>query len=76
MFLYWLQVILYQNEIVSQELLDFLQVKHFHAASKNCSSEFVSAVYLMNFPGDCFIYLSMFILDILINVSFQREPVR
>lgn len=35
----YIQVILYQNEIVPQELLDFLQVKHFHAASKNCSSD-------------------------------------
>ncbi|XP_056595747.1 sorting nexin-22 [Triplophysa dalaica] len=35
----YIQVILYQNEIVPQELLDFLQVKHFHAASKNFSSD-------------------------------------
>ncbi|XP_055048456.1 sorting nexin-22 [Misgurnus anguillicaudatus] len=33
----YIQVILFQNEIVPQELLDFLQVKHFHAATKNCS---------------------------------------
>uniref|UniRef100_A0A671RTX9 Sorting nexin-24-like n=1 Tax=Sinocyclocheilus anshuiensis TaxID=1608454 RepID=A0A671RTX9_9TELE len=36
----YIQVILYQNDVVPQELLDFLQVKHFHSASKNCSSEF------------------------------------
>uniref|UniRef100_A0A8C2GB91 Sorting nexin 22 n=1 Tax=Cyprinus carpio TaxID=7962 RepID=A0A8C2GB91_CYPCA len=35
----YIQVILYQNDIVPQELLDFLQVKHFHSASKNCSSD-------------------------------------
>ncbi|XP_051545168.1 sorting nexin-24-like [Myxocyprinus asiaticus] len=35
----YIQVILYENEAVPQELLDFLQVKHFHAASKNCSSD-------------------------------------
>ncbi|ROL52820.1 Sorting nexin-22 [Anabarilius grahami] len=35
----YMQVILYQNDVVPQELLDFLQVKHFHSANKNCSSE-------------------------------------
>uniref|UniRef100_A0A673IY65 Sorting nexin-24-like n=1 Tax=Sinocyclocheilus rhinocerous TaxID=307959 RepID=A0A673IY65_9TELE len=35
----YIQVILYQNDVVPQELLDFLQVKHFHSASKNCSSD-------------------------------------
>ncbi|KAG9280753.1 sorting nexin-22 [Astyanax mexicanus] len=33
----YIQVILYQNEEVPQELLDFLQVKHFHSANKICS---------------------------------------
>uniref|UniRef100_A0A8C2GUL3 Sorting nexin 22 n=1 Tax=Cyprinus carpio TaxID=7962 RepID=A0A8C2GUL3_CYPCA len=33
----YIQVILYQNDVVPQELLDFLQVKHFHSASKNCN---------------------------------------
>ncbi|XP_066524026.1 sorting nexin-22 [Hoplias malabaricus] len=33
----YIQVILYQNEVVPQELLDFLQVKHFHSANKHCS---------------------------------------
>ncbi|XP_026855982.1 sorting nexin-22 isoform X2 [Electrophorus electricus] len=33
----YIQVILYQNEVVPQELLDFLQVKHFHSANKICS---------------------------------------
>lgn len=32
-------MILYQNDVVPQELLDFLQVKHFHPTSKNCSSD-------------------------------------
>ncbi|XP_026094381.1 sorting nexin-24-like [Carassius auratus] len=35
----YIQVILYQNDVVPQELLDFLQVKHFHSASKTCSSD-------------------------------------
>ncbi|XP_077066264.1 sorting nexin-22 [Siphateles boraxobius] len=35
----YIQVILYQNDVVPQELLDFLQVKHFHSASKNCISD-------------------------------------
>nr|AAI22396.1 Zgc:153718 [Danio rerio] len=35
----YIQVILYQNDVVPQELLDFLQVKHFHPTSKNCSSD-------------------------------------
>lgn len=34
-----MQEILYRNDVVPQELLDFLQVKHFHSASKNCSSD-------------------------------------
>ncbi|KAI4873087.1 hypothetical protein NFI96_018777, partial [Prochilodus magdalenae] len=34
----YIQVILYQNEVVPQELLDFLQVKHFHhSTNKLCS---------------------------------------
>ncbi|XP_062859656.1 sorting nexin-22 [Trichomycterus rosablanca] len=33
----YLQVLLYQNEEVPQELLDFLQLKHFHSANKICS---------------------------------------
>ncbi|XP_017340517.2 sorting nexin-22 [Ictalurus punctatus] len=32
----YIQVILYENEVVPQELLDFLQVKHFHTANKIC----------------------------------------
>ncbi|XP_051979427.1 sorting nexin-24-like [Xyrauchen texanus] len=35
----YIQVILYENGAVPQELLDFLQVKHFHLASKNCNSD-------------------------------------
>ncbi|XP_051548191.1 sorting nexin-24-like [Myxocyprinus asiaticus] len=35
----YIQVILYENGAVPQELLDFLQVKHFHLVSKNCSSD-------------------------------------
>ncbi|XP_016393028.1 sorting nexin-22 [Sinocyclocheilus rhinocerous] len=35
----YIQEILYRNDVVPQELLDFLQVKHFHSASKNCSSD-------------------------------------
>ncbi|XP_056307445.1 sorting nexin-22 [Danio aesculapii] len=35
----YIQVILYQNDVVPQELLDFLQVKHFHSASKSCGSD-------------------------------------
>ncbi|XP_073687812.1 sorting nexin-22 [Garra rufa] len=35
----YIQEVLYRNDVVPQELLDFLQVKHFHSASKNCSSE-------------------------------------
>ncbi|KAK1789653.1 hypothetical protein P4O66_015558, partial [Electrophorus voltai] len=37
----YIQVILYQNEVVPQELLDFLQVKHFHSANKICSFQYV-----------------------------------
>ncbi|XP_060770397.1 sorting nexin-22 isoform X2 [Neoarius graeffei] len=33
----YIQVILYKNEVVPQELLDFLEVKHFHTANKICS---------------------------------------
>ncbi|MCJ8736185.1 hypothetical protein PDJAM_G00255980 [Pangasius djambal] len=32
----YIQVILYKNEVVPQELLDFLEVKHFHTANKIC----------------------------------------
>ncbi|TRY90233.1 hypothetical protein DNTS_027167 [Danionella cerebrum] len=35
----YIQTILYQTDVVPQELLDFLQVKHFHSASKNCNSD-------------------------------------
>ncbi|XP_026058175.1 sorting nexin-24-like [Carassius auratus] len=35
----YIQEILYRSDAVPQELLDFLQVKHFHSASKNCSSD-------------------------------------
>lgn len=36
-----MQVILYKNEVVPQELLDFLEVKHFHTANKICSYRYV-----------------------------------
>lgn len=34
-------MILYENEVVPQELLDFLQVKHFHTANKICGFRYV-----------------------------------
>ncbi|XP_030624130.1 sorting nexin-22 [Chanos chanos] len=35
----YVQEILYQNEVVPQELLDFLQVKHFHSVNKICNEK-------------------------------------
>uniref|UniRef100_A0A8C9U234 Sorting nexin 22 n=1 Tax=Scleropages formosus TaxID=113540 RepID=A0A8C9U234_SCLFO len=34
-------IILYENEEVPQEMLDFLQVRHFHSVNKISSSEYV-----------------------------------
>lgn len=36
-----MQMILYKNEVVPQELLDFLEVKHFHTANKICGFRYV-----------------------------------
>ncbi|KAL4622782.1 sorting nexin-24-like isoform X1 [Arapaima gigas] len=35
----YVKIILYENEEVPQEMLDFLQVKHFHSVNKLSSSE-------------------------------------
>lgn len=41
-----MQAILYKNELVPQELLDFLEVKHFHTANKICGFRYVLHLWI------------------------------
>lgn len=36
-----MQTILYENEVVPQELKNFLEVKHFHTPNKTCDFRYV-----------------------------------
>ncbi|KAG7473312.1 hypothetical protein MATL_G00094430 [Megalops atlanticus] len=47
----YIQDVLYQNEEVPQEMLDFLQVKHFHSVNKICNFESLGGTQSKDFSA-------------------------